>query len=200
MFGVPNLLNKAAKALPYTLIGNAISAIYDYFVPAPRWGIYFPGTTDIAMHVSSIVELDIVADTVVSDYILESGSFTTYNKTLRPINFGVRVTRDGMEYLRSDFLGWLERERDALSVFDVVCPEYTWTNATLVGYRITRSAQSGAAMISADLFFREVREKPAEYTNSKINAPENQETTPTVLVSPVPNPPQITATDLPPLQ
>lgn len=200
MFGVPNLLKKAAKALPYTLLGNAVSALYDYFVPAPMWGIYFPGTTNIAMHVSSIVELDVSADAVVSDYPIETGSFNTYNKVIRSQFFGVRVTRDGMEYLRSDFLNWLEVERVALSKFDVVCPEYTWANATLVSYRITRNAGAGASMVSADLIFQQIRETSAEYENSKIEEPENQETTPTVRVSAVPNPTNVQATDLPPLQ
>lgn len=196
--GVPNLLKKQVRNTAITILGNLVGAAYDFLFPPPKWGIYFPGTSDIAMHVSSVVELDISGEAVVSNYPIERGSFTTYNKVLQPMYFGLRITRDGAEYLRSDMANWLMRERDEQSLFDVVTPTYTWQNVTLVSFREVKNARSGAAMMTVDCVFQEVRELPAEYTNSQISEPENQESTPTVRVSPVENR-TVQATELPPL-
>lgn len=196
--GVPNLLKKQVKTTAITILGNVVGAAFDFFFPPPKWGIYFPGTNDIAMHVSSVVELDISAEAVVSNYPLENGSFTTYNKVLQPKYFSLRITRDGAEYLQSDMQGWLERELDFPSLYDVVCPTKTWQNVTLASYREVKNSRSGAAMMTVDCLFQEVRELPAEYSNSQIAEPEDQEVTPTVRVSPVENR-TVQATDLPPL-
>ena len=199
MLGIPNLLKKAPKAIGITLLGNAVTAVYNYFFQPPKWGIYLAGQSTPAMPVSSVVELDISGESMVSDYPIETGSFTTYNKVQRPEYFGIRVTQDGAQNTRTELLSWLKNNKEATTVFDVVCPEFTWLNVTLVSYRITRTARSGASMVSADLIFQQVREIPAQYSSSQVASPQNQQTSPTVRVSPVPDPPKIQATALPPL-
>lgn len=197
--GMPSLLKPSLKATAITLLSNALNAVYDYFVQPPKWGIYNPGSSDIAFLCSSIVELDISAESMVSDYPLETGSFTTYNKVRRPEFFAARVTKEGNDGIRNAFLAWLQLQKDSTNVFDVVAPDFIWPNVTLVSYRMSRTSRSGAAMIVADLVFQQVLEMPTPAAQGEITAPENQEQSPTVRVSPVPNPPNITATDLPPL-
>lgn len=197
--GMPSLLRPSLKASAISLLGQAVNMAYDYFVQPPKWGIYFPGTSDVAMHCSSVVEMDITGEAIVSDYYLETGSFATYNKVLRPEFFSVRVTKEGSDSLRNAFIDWLQIAKNSTNVYDVVAPDFTWPNVTLVSYRISRSARSGAAMVVADLVFQQVLEAPAQYSSSKVADPENQEQSPTVRVSPVAAPANITATDLPPL-
>lgn len=196
--GVPNLLKKQARNTAITILGDMVGQAFDFFFPPPKWGIYHPGTNTIAMHVSSVVELDVSAEAVVSTALLEKGDFAAYNKVLQPKYFGLRITRDGAEFLQADMQGWLERELDAPSLYDVVCPTKTWQNVTLISYREVKNARSGAAMMTVDCIFQEVRELPAQYSNSQIADPENKESTPTVRVSPVENR-TVQATDLPPL-
>jgi len=187
MFGIPNLLRKAPGAIAITLLGNSVSRLMDFLFPAPTWGVYRPGTTTPAFEVSSVAELDLGGETALSDYPIETGSFTTYNKVLMPNVFSIRLTRDGSENQRAAFLNWLQAVLQSLDLFDVLCPERTYRNVTLKSYRITRTSESGAAMIVADCIFQEVRQIPALYGTSQISAPANQPPTPTVRVSPVPD-------------
>lgn len=183
--GVPNLLNKPATAIPLTLLGNAINALWNFLFPGPQWGIFTTGTDQPAVTVDSVVSLDISADAAVSDYPIQTGSFTTYNKVRQPDVFRVELARDDSVQARAEFIAWLDANTTATSTFDVVVPERVWPNATLVSYRIGRRATSGAARILADCIFQQIRELPATYSSSEVTEPENQEPTPTARVNPV---------------
>jgi hypothetical protein len=185
MNGIPNLLRNAPRAIGLTLLGNAAQAIVDFLFPTPTWGVYEPGTTVKAFDVSSVAELGIGGESAVSDYPIEDGSFTTYNKIIMPNGFSIRMTRDGSESLRAAFLKWLEFSKNNPVVYDILCPENVYTNATMRSYRINRTASSGAGMIVADCIFQEIRELPAQYSATRISNPENQPVTPTTRVNPV---------------
>lgn len=198
MFGVPNLLKGVARATVATLLSNTLGKLYDFFVVPPKWGIYLPGSSTKAIEVASVVAMDIAGSADVSDYPIEQGSFVSYNKVLLPDVFQFRIAQDGQEASRTYFLDWLQRAKNGLDVFDVVCPEFVYPNATLIRYTIRRTAESGASMVTADCVFQQVREKPAKYSSSQTEKPENKESTPVVQVNPVPSS-SIQATDLGPL-
>lgn len=198
MFGVPNLLRGAARATVATLLSNTLGKLYDFFVVPPKWGIYLPGTSTKAIEVSSVLSMDIAGAADVSDYPIEQGSFVSYNKVVLPDVFQFRIAQDGLEANRTYLLDWLQRAKDGLDVFDVVCPEFVYPNATLIRYTVRRTAGSGAAMITADCVFQQIREKPAKYSSSTTSKPENQQSTPVVQVTPVVST-TIQATDLGPL-
>lgn len=198
MFGVPNLLKGVARATVATLLSNTLGKLYDFFVVPPKWGIYLPGSSTKAIEVASVVAMDIAGSADVSDYPIEQGSFVSYNKVILPDVFQFRIAQDGQEASRTYFLDWLQRAKNGLDVFDVVCPEFVYPNATLIRYTIRRTAESGASMVTADCVFQQVREKPAKYSSSQTEKPENEESTPVVQVNPVPSS-SIQATDLGPL-
>jgi len=184
--GVPNLLRNAPKAIGITLLGNLASAVWNFLFPGPTWGVFKVGTADPAIVVSSVVEQDISAESRASDYIIQSGSFTNYNKVQTPNIITIRMTRDGNEASRQEFLQWLDTNIAATSLFDVLSPEFRYPNVTLVGYRMSRSARSGAAMIVADCLFQAIRERPGIFSSTIIADPGNQPSTPTVRVYPAP--------------
>lgn len=185
MNGIPNLLRNTPRAIGLTLLGNAVQSLYDLLFPAPTWGVYKINSTEKAFDVSSVIELGIGGEAHVSDYPIEDGSFTSYNKVIVPNGYAIRLARDGAENLRSSFLVWLEQSKNNTALFDILCPENVYANVTLRSYRVLRSASAGAGMVVADCIFQQVRELPALYNNSKINNPENQPTTPTSRVNPV---------------
>lgn len=181
--GVPNLLNP--KALGLTLVGNLATKLFELAFPAPKWGIYIRGAEVSDVSFSSIAAVDMSAEAVVSDYPIESGSFVSYNKVVRPDLFRVEIVRDGKPEERELLLKWLERNKNQPKLFDVVVPERRWTNATLVSYRIARSANSGVAMLKVDCLFQVIQQLGAEYSASQIPDPENQPATPAARVNPV---------------
>lgn len=184
--GIPNLLKNAPKAIGITLLGNLASKLWDLLFPGPTWGVFKVGTTDVAIEVSSIAEQDISAESRASDYIIQSGSFTNYNKVQMPNIATIRMTKDGNESSRLQLLYWLDQNIAQTSLFDILSPEFRYSNMTLVGYRMSRSAKSGAAIIIADCLFQQVREKQVTFSSGTIAAPENQPTSPTVRVYAIP--------------
>lgn len=174
--GVPNLLKSAPKAIGLTLLGNGISALKGFLFPGATWGVFEVGTTSSALEVSSVMEVDISAESHTSDYIIQSGSFTSYNKVQMPLITTIRMTKDGGEESRQLMLAWLDKNVADTSLFDVLTPEFRYASVTLVGYRLSRSARSGAAMIVADCLFQEVRQRPATYVNSNASQPDGAST------------------------
>lgn len=185
MFGAPNLLNGLGRRTGITLLGKIASKLWDALFPGATWGVYKTGTNDVAIEVSSVVELDLAADSRVSDYIIETGSFASYNKVANPDIVSIRMTKDGNDTDRLQLLYWLDQHKKETSLFDVLTPEWRHSSMTLAAYRVSRSARSGAAMIVADCLFQQIREKTAIYTTSRIEDPENQPTTPTARANPL---------------
>ena len=192
IFGMPNLLNNLPKAAGITLLGNLATDLVGLLFPGPNWGVYKVGTSTRAVEVSSVVEQDISAEARTSDYIIQTGSFTTYNKVRLPDVIPIRMTKDGSETSRLQLLDWLNQNLTDTTLFDILSPETRYSNATLVGFRISRSARSGAAMIVADCLFQQVREKPAVFSSSQIAEPENKPASPAARVYAVPDDPRVT--------
>lgn len=184
--GVPSLLKNAPKAIGITLLGSLANKLWDFLFPGPTWGVFKVGTNDRAIEVSSVGELDTAAEALVSDYPIQTGSFTTYNKVRRPDIITIRLTKDGGEDSRLQLLYWLNQNMTDTSLFDILSPEWRYPSMTLIGYRLSRSARSGAAMIVADCLFQQVRENPPVYSSSTIADPEDQPETPTARVYPAP--------------
>lgn len=185
MFGAPNLLNGIVKRTGITLLGNVVSTLWDYLFPGAIWGVFKTGSTSRAIELSSVIEVDLAADSRVSDYPIQTGSFVSYNKVANPNIITLRVTKDGAETSRLELIQWLEQQKNDTTLFDILTPEYRYLNMTLVGYRISRSARSGAAMITADTLWQEVRQISAQYSTTRIEDDEDQPTTPTARVNPI---------------
>lgn len=183
--GIPNLLKGAPKAIGISLIGGVLRGLWNALFPGPQWGVFMAGTPNMDIPLSSVVYMDIAGDSQASDYPLQTGSFTNYNKVVNPNLFRVAISCDQNEEYRSLFLQWMEKNVGTTSLFDVVCPEYTWPNATLVSYRISRSSRNGATMLVADCVFQQIRQLPAVYSATNIPDPENQPATPTARVNPL---------------
>lgn len=181
--GVPALLNKAVQAFVPTLLGNAAASLWNYLFPAAQWGIFKPGGATPAVIVSSVVAVGARKESAVSDFRLESGSFTTYNKVETPRAVPIRITREGNAAERAELLAWAEEAVVATTLFDIATPETAYANMTLQSYSIERSAQSGAGLIVLDCLFQQVRQQPALYTGGNVAGPENKPTVPTQRVN-----------------
>lgn len=184
--GVPNLLKNAPKAIGITLLGNLASKLMDYLFPGATWGIFKVGTSKPAVVVSNVAELDVSADARVSDYPIQDGSFTNYNKVRMPDVVSLRITKDGGEKERAVLLDWLNKNTSDTGLFDILTPERRYPSMTLAGYRIARSVRSGAAMIVADCLFQQVRQNPPVYSSSTVEKPEDKPAEPTVRVYAIP--------------
>ena len=167
-FGIPNLLNgqNLAANSRTILLSQAEGAIFDLISANPTWGVFVPGSTTPAVDVDSVIESDTRRDNPVSDYVIETGSFSSYNKVRRPGVTTIRLSKGGTIDARNAFLSWLEQAVNSITVYDIYWPEGAYQNYTLSAYRVTRSAHNGAAIIYADCVFIKIRESAALYYNS----------------------------------
>lgn len=167
MYGIPNLLSGfSVKSVVTGILGAVEAALWELLAGDSGWAIYDAGTTLPSVDVDSISELNLRSETQLADYKIENGGFVTYDKVQRPNEIPLRLIKGGSPDDRRDFLFWLNENRGAATLFDIVMPEATYTNMTLVGYSMSRTASSGASLIIADCMFQEVRLIPQVYVNS----------------------------------
>lgn len=166
------------------------------------------------VYIDSVMQLSVNKGSDLSNYRIETGSFTTFNKVEKPRQIKIRLIKGGKEEERGLFLTWLEKRAKGYSTerqrikktaptysfkllqnntFDIYMPEVHYTNMTLVDYTVSRETTNGAYVVIADCIFQEVREITFQYKNSKTSNAKNasdQPTTETISVlanTPSPN-------------
>lgn len=168
------------------------------------------------VYIDSVMQLSVNKGSDLSNYRIETGSFTTFNKVEKPRQIKIRLIKGGKEEERQLFLMWLEKRSKGYSyektkivnknkivfgrnvyyqnnTFDIYMPEVRYENMTLVDYTVSRETTNGAYIVIADCIFQEVREITFQYKNSKTSNAKNasdQPTTETISVlanTPSPN-------------
>lgn len=163
------------------------------------------------VYIDSVMQLGVNKGSELSNYRLETGSFTTFNKVEKPRQIKIRLIKGGREEERQLFLLWLEKRSKGYSTerqrikkttptysfkllqnntFDIYMPEVNYTNMTLVDYTVSREVANGAYIIIADCTFQEVREISFQYKNSKTSNAKKSSDQPTAdTISVLANPP-----------
>lgn len=161
-----------------TILASDAAQIAHAFAP-PQWGI-FSGFGAPLLIGDSVVAVDYRREYRISDYPVEEGGFGSYDKVSDP--YDVRVTiavsgkgdllsnlatggalgaiftgTDNATAARSQFLNKLERAAASLDLVQVLTPESTYTDLNIVHHDYRREARSGAALITVDVWLREVR-------------------------------------------
>lgn len=192
--GVPALTNYASD-LASLILGDALSAIAALLSPA--WGIYIEGQPvitpasavgqeinatlgaigeiaaligipNVVPVTASTIEFDYAADSPISTYPQEEGAFQSYDKVQLPFDVKLRIACGGSESQRQAFLTTLEALRTSLALVDILTPEqiYPSCNCKHVDYR--RSARHGVTLITADVWFEQVRViSQTSFTNTR---------------------------------
>lgn len=167
--GIPPLLSSTAAAVSgaintATLIA-ADAALLSRLFAKSKWGIYLNGVAIAAA--DSIVSIEYVQDSKVSDYPVEAGGFQTYNKVATPYDARIQMTKGGNEGDRRAFLAAIEAAAASLNLYDIVTPERTYTSANIQKFDYKRTATNGAGMLTVELWLIEVRvTAQAAFTNT----------------------------------
>lgn len=134
---------------------------------ARQWGI-FSSTGATVLQPDSVVSVEYGIEYRVVDYPLEAGAFESYNKVATPFEVRVALSKGGALADRQEFLNKLAALVPSLEKFNVVTPEQTYLNATIVSSRLTRSAANGASMVTVEIGLQEIRESAtATFNNTK---------------------------------
>jgi hypothetical protein len=156
--GVPALLRDGTGllgSLPVLEVADAVGALGIF--ATPQWGI-FDSNNNLVVEATSVISTDFRGDYEISDYPVEQGGFASYNKVIRPFDVRVTLTCAQSQANRTAFLTALEAARASLDLYQVGTPEYAYQSVNIVHVDYTRSARSGASMIIADVWLRQVIE------------------------------------------
>ncbi len=167
--GIPDLLNKiSAITNPVALLGADASRILGFFAP-PQWGIYRDG--ELAIEPDSIIAIDYKAESRITDYPQEAGAFQAYNKVATPQDVRVRMTKGGTDNDRTAFLTAIKDASDSLNLYDVMMPEFSYSNCNIFHVDFRRTAQNGVGLLTVDLWLLEIRTPTSETAFSNTKEP-----------------------------
>lgn len=195
--GVPQVARAANgalnAALPVLATAAAVGALWRALFVSPKWGIYKQvppvskdasglDTVTVTAKLQPVITPDSILDFgyhneyEISDYPLEEGSFTNYNKVANPYEASVRMAKGGSESDRRAFLTQIDTVLASLDLFYILTPEKTYVNVNLYRQEMTRRGAGGAFYLSeVDLYFKEVRTSTPQYTNTSTGTQNAQD-------------------------
>ena len=177
MAGMPNLPS-GFKGLVTSGTDAAISlggAALIRAVFGEVWGLVNEFGVPILLS-DSVKNVDYTNSSTISKFLIEKGSFSSYNKVTDPRFLSVQLIKwKGTKLEKSAWLAQLELYANSTLKFHVVTPEYLYRN-----YNITRLAymrdNTSIQMITASLDLEEVREVELEFGTQEAKAEQDNAT------------------------
>lgn len=130
--------------------------------------------------VLSTYDFEYRRETKISDYIIEQGSFATYNKVILPANPVVTLILQGSLGDGTFLLNALENAAASTNLYSVVTPEFVYTNYSVERFTYARKSGRGATLFIVEVSLKEIRQTMAAFSTSPIVAPQNASSTPQV--------------------
>jgi len=168
--------------------GPDIAAVFGMNPPMPQhkpykppafmndWNLY--GTDGIAVFdIDTCIDFKMDAQSKVSMFPVEKGSFTSYNKVQEPYRVKVQLSVGGDPTRIQDMIDTLEKIRKSTDLYHLVTPEATYLSCTLDKYSYERTRTDGKNLLTAHLDLLEVRQVSPAYTTvqlppAKVKKPE----------------------------
>lgn len=155
VLGVPPLANYALGN--FTLVTSDLIGILAGGLIQNVWGIFLFGIPVLAA-ADSFVAFETKVDYSVPDYPVEQGSFQAYNKVALPREIRVTACCGGSEVRRQAFIDSVDLLIPNTFLYDVVTPERVYLNYNFTHVDMTRQAQRGVGLVTANLYLTEIRQ------------------------------------------
>ena len=138
--------------------------------PVNTWGVYTASGNPV-FSVDTFLDLKYNHDSKVSDFPVELGAFTSYNKVLDPSKAKIRLAVGGQAGM-STLMGVLETEVAAANLYSIYTPEAIYTSMAFEKFGYPREQSKGANMLVVDLEFVQIRQVSPSY--KKISSPKKK--------------------------
>lgn len=190
--GVPQLVRSPVfPAAPPPVLGIAIALgrLWQSLFVQPVWAIYKqaeeqPETDDDGVETVTVVadrtpvvipdsflEFGYRKESTIATYPIQNGGFVNYDKVQNPFETFVRMSKGGSQRERTQFLESIDAIVDSLDLYDILTPEKTYIGVNVMRYEIIRRGSKGAYFFTeVDLYFQEIRQVQAEYTNTEVTS------------------------------
>lgn len=132
-----------------------------------KWGIFNSDDLKPAFDIDCVIEVGYALKTKVSQFPIETGSFTSYNKVREAFTAKLRLSVGGDSTRINAFLSELDSAVKGIKLYNLLTPEATYKNVSLTDYAYKRSSSNGCNLIDADVSVLEIREVSPQYTRVK---------------------------------
>jgi len=132
------------------------------------WGVYDKGLQAQIFDVDTCISIHPDSSAKVSNFPVEGGQFSSYNKVQTPLTCKINLAVAGAARIKQ-FLNDLESVSKDINLYTIVTPERVYTNMNLEKYSYPRSLRDGMNLVQADLTFVEIRIVYVAFTNAEIN-------------------------------
>jgi hypothetical protein len=171
--GVPQLV-RALGALTAPLPANISTVVQAPNMPlslslaaktAPVWGIF---DVDGAPVISpdSIMDFNYRSEFRISDYPVQAGQFSDYNKVAVPFEIPIRMVKGSTLDDRTQFIQECEIVVASLDLYTVITPERTYVSVNPTRFEYSRRETSGAFFIEAEMYFRQIQQVTPQYSST----------------------------------
>ena len=139
----------------------------------------------------SVLSMNVGGSAIASDFPVESGSFASYNKVVRPETVRVSYAVSGSAKDRLLFLGEIRDAKNNSTLLNVYMPESIgfFQNYTIINYQMNRSAEAGSNIFYIDVDLVEIREVEAKYVaknkKAEVKEPKQVQAKPKTIVGKV---------------
>ena len=181
--GVPALIRSAGQTIPIVTQQPPLAVAKN--LNAIKWGIFSIDGGEVLIP-DSFISFEYKAEQKIPTYPIEDGSFASYNKIALPFDLRLIVSCNGNGALpKSEFLSTIQAMQESLDVYDIVTPDDTYNNCNLIHYDYRRDAHNGISLITAQLWFQEVR--IAQSSSPNTAQPDGADSKNNGQVSPIPS-------------
>ena len=120
----------------------------------PQWGIFLGGGPVITA--DCVVEVSYKQEWVISDYPVEEGAFSSYDKVYVPYDVRVKYAAGGSADNREALLSSIRAIAGDLNLYDVVTPEATIMSCNVTHFDYRRTASNGVGLLQVDVWLQQV--------------------------------------------
>lgn len=170
--GVPQVprLPGAVVSAGLTIGSGIITALLGGSAQQPSlWGVYAVGSQTPALQADSTLEFSFQRQFDVSDFPIVKGAFAAYNKVQRPWEVTLRLSKGGTKQERAQFLNAIETMANSIALYNIHTPEKLYRNGNLDRVGLPRTSANDAFFLKVDLYFIQIQQTNAQYTNTGVN-------------------------------
>lgn len=175
--GVPQLVRSGLNFPPNNVsLGPQVQSTLGGSIQAgPTWQILDASFNPVIVP-DSFLNFDARKEWKLSDYSVQAGSFSSYNKVIVPFETSVRFSKGGNLSARASFLQSIDDISGDTNLYTIVTPEKTYPSVNVTRNEVTRRGAEGAFFLcEVDVYFRQILETAAQYSSTAANTSNAQD-------------------------
>lgn len=175
LLGVPQLVRALLfqPANAVTLGAQAQHNLWASAQVAASWGV-FDSNGNKVINPDNIYAFDDRQEWRLSDYPVQRGAFSSFNKVIVPFEDSLRMTKGGSLTERRAFLKSIDAIAGDTNLYSIRTPEKTYLSVNILRTELLRRSSEGAYFLEVDIFFRNIVEQTAQYSTAAANTADAQ--------------------------